>query len=63
MLFIKFSSKKNLLENIDYSSNSVKAKKSNFFKFDYEQTLKDMNGHKEKNYLTSNQLKLFNYFL
>lgn len=63
MLFIKFSSEKNLLENIDYSSNSEKAKKSNFFKFDHEQTLKDMNGHKEKRYLNSNQLKIFNYFL
>jgi hypothetical protein len=62
MLFFKFSSKNNIIKNVDYTKSSFSAKKSNYFRFDKEKLMID------KNYsavlgLKKEQIEIFDYFM
>ena len=62
MLFFKFSSKNNIIKNVNYTESSFSAKKSSYFKFDKEKLMID------KNYSTvlgleKKQIEIFDYFM
>ena len=62
MLFFKFSSKDNVINNINYTEASIRARRSNYFNFDKKNLMDD-----KKNSiifgLESAQARIFDYYL
>jgi hypothetical protein len=63
MLFLKFSSKSNIITKIDYTDVSKKSKESGYFVFNNRLLQMDCNYAEEKGYLTQQQRKIFDYFM
>lgn len=62
MLFLKFSSKNNLIYDVDYSENSDKSKLSEYFNFNNQILENDRDFALRNGYLDENQCKIYNYF-
>lgn len=63
MLFLKFSSSSNIINNLDYSDVSTKSKESGYFTFNNFTTQSDCNYSEETSQLNSEQRKIFDYFM
>ena len=63
MLFFKFSSKKNILSNIDYKELYKRSAKLNYFKYDNKSKfLEDYNFAISSNFLMKNQINIYKDF-
>lgn len=63
MLFLKFSSKNNLICDVDYSDNSNKSKSSEYFNFNNKILENDRDFAIRNGHLDENQCKIYNYFI